>query len=93
MASQVDGIHFVLFPLMVQGHMIPMVDIARLLAHCGVVVTIVTTPINANRINPIIARATQAGLQIRVLQLEFSLVKEGLSEGCENLEYKIPCSN
>ncbi|KAG2289668.1 hypothetical protein Bca52824_049272 [Brassica carinata] len=40
-------LHFVLFPFMAQGHMIPMVDIARLLAQRGVTITIVTTPYNA----------------------------------------------
>ncbi|KAF2565755.1 hypothetical protein F2Q68_00024298 [Brassica cretica] len=42
-------LHFVLFPFMAQGHMIPMVDIARLLAQRGVIITIVTTPYNAGR--------------------------------------------
>ena len=37
MASQSQPLHFILFPLMAQGHMIPMIDIAKLLAQSGVV--------------------------------------------------------
>jgi hypothetical protein len=39
--------HFVLIPLMAQGHMIPMIDMARLFAERGVIVSLVTTPYNA----------------------------------------------
>ena len=35
MASQSQPLHFILFPLMAQGHMIPMIDIAKLLAQRG----------------------------------------------------------
>ncbi|KAK2992919.1 hypothetical protein RJ640_024073 [Escallonia rubra] len=86
MASQAKQLHFVLFPLMAQGHMIPMIDIARLLAQRGVVVTIITTPLNANRFEPVIARATQAGLRIQLVLLHFPCVEAGLPEGCENFD-------
>ncbi|THG21954.1 hypothetical protein TEA_000113 [Camellia sinensis var. sinensis] len=89
MASQTQKLHFILFPLMAHGHMIPMIDIARLLAQQGVIVTIVTTPLNANQFTTVIARAQQSELQIKFLQLRFPCLEAGLPEGCENL-HQVP---
>lgn len=75
--------HFVLIPFMAQGHMIPMMDIARLLAQRGVIISIFTTPVNAKRFESVIARAVDAGFQIHVIQLHFPSVEGGLPEGCE----------
>ncbi|KAA8516602.1 hypothetical protein F0562_016892 [Nyssa sinensis] len=83
MASQA---HFILFPLMAQGHMIPMIDIARLLAHRRVTVTIITTPINAKRFKTIIDRDIQSGLEIQCREVRFPCAEAGLPEGCENLD-------
>ncbi|KAL5759752.1 hypothetical protein ACOSQ2_018590 [Xanthoceras sorbifolium] len=83
MANQ---LHFVLFPYMAQGHMIPMIDIARLLAQCGVIITIVTTPHNAARFEKTLARAIDCGLQIRLIQLLFPWAEAGLPKGCENFD-------
>ncbi|KAF9599003.1 hypothetical protein IFM89_033348 [Coptis chinensis] len=79
-------LHFILFPLMAQGHMIPMVDMARLFAERGIVVTIVTTPRNTLRFKAITDRAIQSGLAIRLLQLKFPSVEVGLPEGCESID-------
>ncbi|KAK8662085.1 hypothetical protein V6N13_091673 [Hibiscus sabdariffa] len=81
-----DHLHFVLFPFMAQGHLIPMVDIGRLLAQRGVIVTIVTTPLNAGRVGKSIARAVESGLPIRLLQLEFPGKEVGLPDGVENVD-------
>lgn len=79
--------HFVLVPLMAQGHMIPMIDMARLLAERGVVVSLVTTPHNASRFETIISRATLAGgLPIRLVQIPFPSEQVGLPVGYENLD-------
>ncbi|CAI9097911.1 OLC1v1034430C1 [Oldenlandia corymbosa var. corymbosa] len=76
--------HFILIPFMAQGHMIPMIDIARLLAHQGVIITIFTTPLNAKRFDSVLARAVEeAGLPIQVIQLEFPAAEAGIPEGCE----------
>ncbi|GAB2272265.1 UDP-glucoronosyl and UDP-glucosyl transferase [Dionaea muscipula] len=80
-------LHFLLFPLMAQGHMIPMIDMAKLIAKQGASVTIVTTPANALRFKPSISRATdQYGLNIKILELMFPSKAAGLPEGCENLD-------
>ncbi|KAL7247981.1 hypothetical protein ACSBR2_002810 [Camellia fascicularis] len=86
MASQAQHLHFILFPLMAQGHMIPMVDIAKLLAHRGLIVTIVTTPLNAKRFKPTVTRAIASGLKIQFLELRFPCAEAGLPEGWENLD-------
>ncbi|KAF5750445.1 UDP-glucosyl transferase 73D1 [Tripterygium wilfordii] len=87
MASIISGqLHFVLIPLMAQGHMIPMIDMARLIAERGVIVTLVTTPQNASRFDTIIDRAKQSGLLIRLFQIPFPCQEVGLPVGCENLD-------
>ncbi|KAG8486458.1 hypothetical protein CXB51_019763 [Gossypium anomalum] len=78
--------HFVLFPFMAQGHLIPMVDIGRLLAQRDVIVTIVTTPHNAGRVQNTIVRAIESGLPIRLVQLQFPGKEVGLQDGVENLD-------
>ncbi|KAH0461457.1 hypothetical protein IEQ34_009032 [Dendrobium chrysotoxum] len=81
-------LHFLLVPLLAQGHMIPMVDLARLLAARGNLVTFATTPINLARIQPIVERATAAAstLQIRFIELRFCVADAGLPDGCENID-------
>ncbi|XP_038697312.1 UDP-glycosyltransferase 73C3-like [Tripterygium wilfordii] len=83
---QVEGLHFVLFPHLIPGHMIPMIDIARLLAKRGMVVTIFTTPLNAARFASVLVRARESGLQIRVKGLNFPSEEAGLPQGFENLD-------
>ncbi|WVZ06662.1 hypothetical protein V8G54_020008 [Vigna mungo] len=86
MVLQTNNPHFVLFPMMAQGHMIPMMDIARILAQRGVIVTVFTTPKNASRFNSVISRAVSSGLKIHLVQLNFPSKEAGLPEGCENLD-------
>lgn len=87
MASQEEHQpHFIIIPLMGQGHMIPLLDMARLLAQRGTIVTFVTTTLNAARFRATIDRAVESGLQIRLLQLHFPCLEVGLPEGCENTD-------
>ncbi|KAF5784095.1 putative UDP-glucuronosyl/UDP-glucosyltransferase, UDP-glycosyltransferase family [Helianthus annuus] len=86
MASHTTNLHFVLFPLMAQGHMIPMVDMARILAQRGAMVTIITSPVNANRFRSVVDRAIEADLKIQILELQLPLAEVGLPEGCENFD-------
>ncbi|KAB1995771.1 hypothetical protein ES319_D13G183600v1 [Gossypium barbadense] len=79
-------LHFVVFPFMAQGHMIPMIDIARLLAQRGVIITIITTPRNAARFKATLDRAMESGLSIRLLEFQFPCAEFGLPEGCESFD-------
>ncbi|GJR11490.1 hypothetical protein Tco_0794142 [Tanacetum coccineum] len=79
-------LHFVMFPLMAQGHMVPLVDMARILAQRGATVTIITTPLLANRFRPVISRAIETKLKIQLLELKLPLAEVGLPEGCESFD-------
>ncbi|XP_078432332.1 UDP-glycosyltransferase 73C6-like [Wolffia australiana] len=78
--------HFVLIPLMAQGHMIPMVDTGLLLAARGVVTSVITTPLNAARFKITVEEAQASGLPLRLVQLPFPCREAGLPDGCENLD-------
>ncbi|CAK8543947.1 unnamed protein product [Lathyrus sativus] len=78
--------HFVLFPFMAQGHIIPMIDIAKLLAQHGAIVTIFTTPKNALRFSSVLSRAVSSGLQINLVTLHFPSKQAGIPDGCENFD-------
>ncbi|KAF7849299.1 hypothetical protein BT93_L1004 [Corymbia citriodora subsp. variegata] len=72
---------------MASGHQIPMVDMGKLLSQHGATVTIVTTPLNALRLDPMVtAHSADSGLEIRLLPIRFPCAEAGLPEGCENLE-------
>ncbi|XP_074356329.1 UDP-glycosyltransferase 73C6-like [Apium graveolens] len=86
MDSQSQQLHFVMIPLMCPGHLIPMIDMAKLLAQRQVVVTIVITPRNSVRFGAAINRAIDSGLPIRLLEVPFPSVEAGLPEGCENID-------
>ncbi|CAN1323934.1 Soyasapogenol B glucuronide galactosyltransferase [Linum perenne] len=72
-------------PFLAPGHMLPMVDIARLFAANEVKVTILTTTTNARRISSSIDRDALSGRHISILSLPFPCIEAGLPEGCENL--------
>ncbi|GMP50186.1 hypothetical protein CsSME_00016906 [Camellia sinensis var. sinensis] len=78
--------HFVLLPHLAHGHLIPMIDLARLLAQHGTVVTIITTPLNVARSATIISRAIESGLQIQLLHVPFPSARAGLPDGCESMD-------
>ncbi|KAA8516605.1 hypothetical protein F0562_016889 [Nyssa sinensis] len=86
MASQDHLLHFVLLPHLAHGHLIPMIDMAKLLAQHGVTVTIISTPLNAARFTTMIDRAIKCGLRIQLLQVPFPSIEAGLPEGCESMD-------
>ncbi|KAM7465577.1 hypothetical protein LguiB_013139 [Lonicera macranthoides] len=86
MSSPTTDLHFVLVPLLAQGHMLPMIDMARLLAQHGVIVSLVTTPHNASRFSTIIDRERETGLRIEPITIPFPWQEVGLPPDCENLD-------
>ncbi|KAI4349074.1 hypothetical protein L6164_009715 [Bauhinia variegata] len=72
---------------MAPGHLLPMVDVAKLLGrHPNVKVTIITTPLNAVRFRATVDREIQSGSLIQVLQVQFPHAECGIPEGCESLD-------
>ncbi|OAY55134.2 hypothetical protein MANES_03G102775v8 [Manihot esculenta] len=78
-------IHVMFLPYMAPGHMMPMVDIARLFAAQGIRVTIITTTMNAIGFKNSIERDVESGRNISLEILRFPSAEAGLPEGCENL--------
>ncbi|XP_059652929.1 scopoletin glucosyltransferase-like [Cornus florida] len=85
MASKPHQLHIYFFPMMAHGHMIPMVDMAKLFSGHGVKATIITTPLNAPLISKTIDMDTELGSNISIRVIKFSSLEVGLPEGCENL--------
>nr|AZQ26938.1 UGT99B9 [Avena strigosa] len=79
-------LHFVMVPHPAQGHIIPMVDVARLIGARGPRVTVVTTPVNAARNRATVDGARRAGLPLELLELPFSGPQHGLPEGIEAVD-------
>ncbi|KAK1280935.1 UDP-glycosyltransferase 73C2 [Acorus gramineus] len=76
-------LHFVFFPFMAQGHMLPMLDIAALLSLRGATVTFITTPFNAARLRP----SLPVHSSISLVALPFpSSASTGLPDGCETVD-------
>ncbi|CAN1196865.1 UDP-glycosyltransferase 73C4 [Linum perenne] len=78
--------HFILVPLLGPGRHIPMVDIARLLAQHGAVVTLVTTPLNSAQFCKTIENDVVLGMKIRIMEISFAGHELGLPLGCESIE-------
>ncbi|KAE8776088.1 UDP-glucosyl transferase [Hordeum vulgare] len=74
--------HFVMVPLLAQGHTIPMTDMARLLAERGAQVSFITTPGNASRLAGFAANVKEAGLAVQLVELRFPAAEFGLPRTC-----------
>ncbi|KAL8097145.1 hypothetical protein AgCh_030298 [Apium graveolens] len=73
------------FPIMAHGHMIPILDMAKLFASRGVHSTIITTPLNAPAFAKGVQKSIDLGFQMSVKILEFPKL-DGLPEDCENID-------
>ncbi|CAN6276332.1 unnamed protein product [Urochloa humidicola] len=78
--------HFVVIPWPATSHMIPIVDIACLLAAHGAAVTVITTPASAHLVQGRVERAASAGI-ITVTAIPFPAAESGLPDGCERLDH------
>ncbi|XP_071709662.1 UDP-glycosyltransferase 73C3-like [Rutidosis leptorrhynchoides] len=81
-----SNLNFLIVPLMCPGHLIPMIDMAKLISQQSVAVTIVITPRNVERYGSVLNRAISSGLPIRILQLKFPASEYGLPDGCESID-------
>ncbi|BAF08166.2 UDP-glycosyltransferase 73C3 [Oryza sativa Japonica Group] len=78
--------HFVLAPLAAHGHVIPMVDLAGLLAAHGARASLVTTPLNATRLRGVADKAAREKLPLEIVELPFSPAVAGLPSDCQNAD-------
>ncbi|KAK1265176.1 UDP-glycosyltransferase 73D1 [Acorus gramineus] len=79
-----EDLHFLLLPFMAPGHMLPMSDIAVLLARRGASVTLITTPLNAARLRPTLSPHHTL---ISLVALPFPPAPDsGLPDGCESFD-------
>ncbi|RZC66920.1 hypothetical protein C5167_010618 [Papaver somniferum] len=83
--SQQHPLHVFIFPVTAQGHMIPMINIAKLFASRGVKATIITTPLNAITLSNTIDQDRLSGLDINIQTIPFPAVQVGLPEGMESV--------
>ncbi|KAJ1691244.1 hypothetical protein LUZ63_015399 [Rhynchospora breviuscula] len=81
--------HFVLIPLEGAGHLIPMTDLACLLAEKGIHVSLITTPtpVNPSPIGPIVQRLIESNLPVQFVELKFPSAKIGLPDENENVDH------
>ncbi|WJX62839.1 hypothetical protein P8452_47793 [Trifolium repens] len=85
-SKSLSNLHIVCIPFMAPGHILPMMDMAKLLAKHNVKVTIITTPLNAIQYKTSINNEIESGSQIQLLEVKFPNVEAGIPEGCESLE-------
>ncbi|KAF8010634.1 hypothetical protein BT93_J1319 [Corymbia citriodora subsp. variegata] len=86
MENERNPLHIFFLPLVLQGHMIPMMDMAKTFATRGAKVTIVTTPICATLCSKQIKRVHQLGLEFNIQTIKLPLIDIGLPEGWENMD-------
>ncbi|KAJ0965319.1 hypothetical protein J5N97_026457 [Dioscorea zingiberensis] len=78
--------HFVIIPLLAQGHIIPACDMARLLATHGAVVTVVLTPANLARVQPTADLISASNLPVRFASLPFPASAASIPDSCQNID-------
>ncbi|PQQ13820.1 hypothetical protein Pyn_29949 [Prunus yedoensis var. nudiflora] len=76
-------LHIFFFPYMAQGHIIPLIDIAKLFASHGVKSTLITTALNAPLFSKAIQSSKNLGFEIEILVIQFPAIEVGLPQGFE----------
>ncbi|KAK7339986.1 hypothetical protein VNO77_20677 [Canavalia gladiata] len=84
--SQPQQLNVVFLPYVAPGHMIPVVDTARVFARHGANVTIITTHANALTFQKAIDSDFSRGYCIRTHVLQFPASQVGLPDGVENVK-------
>ncbi|KAJ4971676.1 hypothetical protein NE237_004775 [Protea cynaroides] len=84
MDTEAPELDMLFLPFLTPGHILPMVNLARLLAARGVKATIVTTPSNALLCHSTVDEDTHSGLKIRFHILRLPSSEVGLPQGIEN---------
>ncbi|XP_039774972.1 UDP-glycosyltransferase 73D1-like isoform X1 [Panicum virgatum] len=79
--------HFVVIPWPATSHIIPIVDIACLLAGYGAPVTVITTPASAQLVQGRVERAGPGSSGLTVTAIPFPAAEAGLPDGCERLDH------
>ncbi|CAN6703113.1 unnamed protein product [Malus baccata var. baccata] len=77
-------LHIFFFPYMIQGHFIPLINMAKLFASRGVKSTLITTPLNAPLFSKAIQSSKKLGFDVDILVIKFPTEEVGLPQGCEN---------
>ncbi|KAL6630040.1 hypothetical protein ACP70R_029805 [Stipagrostis hirtigluma subsp. patula] len=72
--------HFVIVPVLARGHIIPLFDLARLLAARGARASVVTTPLHAARLRGV------AGHAVELVELPFPPPGSGLPPDCQGID-------
>ncbi|XP_073222591.1 uncharacterized protein UGT73P7 [Cicer arietinum] len=81
-----NQLNVIFLPFPTPGHMIPMIDTARLFAKHGANVTIITTHANASTFQKSIDNDFNSGHPIKTQLIQFPSAQVGLPDGVENLK-------
>ncbi|KAJ8423568.1 hypothetical protein Cgig2_018404 [Carnegiea gigantea] len=86
MDLQPQTLNVAFFPFMAPGHMIPILDLARLFAAKGAKAIIITTPFNSTTLLKPLERSKSIGPPISIEIVPFPCEEVGLPKGVENPE-------
>ncbi|KAJ8767080.1 hypothetical protein K2173_012638 [Erythroxylum novogranatense] len=79
-------LHIFFFPFMIQGHIIPVLDMAKLFASRGVKTSFVTTPANAALFSKSVESMKSEGHNSDILIINFPVKEAGLPDGFESFD-------
>jgi scopoletin glucosyltransferase len=93
MTTQSSPLHLLFFPFFAHGHLLPLVDVARLFSLRGIKCTVLTTPANVIYIEPTIDQTNKFlngkietyRVPISISSIPFPFAELGLSEGVEHV--------